>query len=101
MITQVITVNGAMHLVGTGMDSETAYDTEDFTVHHNGDYSGDVWITVEGSRLEDLGEVEPGVHHHIVKIPFDVMKELVANWARANIISDYEQMSADEIFDRL
>lgn len=96
MHTTTITITGSQFVLESDL-----HHGETFTVHHSGDYSGDVWITLEGARVEDLGEVEPDVRHYLVKIPFDVLKELVTNYARVHAIETLEQASSDELLERI
>jgi hypothetical protein len=52
-------------------------------IHHNGDYSGDVTI------------IDPAKDE--MTLPFEVLKELVANYVRDEQISRLESASADDI----
>jgi hypothetical protein len=66
----------------------------EFTVHHNGDWSGDVLIsttTEEGRNptFED-GKVQ-------VTLPADLLKQIVAAYIVGQRISELEQMSAEEV----
>jgi hypothetical protein len=81
------------------------------TVHHNGDYSGDVLVPVykntrcvPGDHLEytifEAPETAVTVPEYI-GIPFEVMKTLVADHLRSDLMSMLEDMSSDEVLDYL
>jgi hypothetical protein len=78
----------------------TSIDTwQAFTCHHNGDMSGDITITARAGTLQyslnhATGQFGP---EDEIKIPFEVMKQLVANWIRNEEIAELEQMSPDRI----
>lgn len=68
---------------------ESKYDGV-WTCHHNGDFSGEVWILPPNFSP----------HEEPIKIPFVVMKELVGKYLRNREISRVEQMSGAEYIDR-
>src|SRR4051812_6355932 len=92
----------------------------EWTVHHNGDYSGDVHIFIETYNPEknvDADRVQfidnsrqreymkPLIHApddmasdgYEIKIPFEIMKSLVADKLRDDMISRLEDMGVDEL----
>lgn len=74
---------------------------EEFICHHNGDFSGDIKLSVEPHRVEE-GMVFEGLPEYlIVNVPFEVLKELVANYLRSQLISNYENMDANAILGRV
>jgi hypothetical protein len=103
------------------MHSST-YDTKEgeFTVHHNGDWSGDVVVNIPvyhphhifpEKRIEFHDNTEQRerfrklLHspedlmpdYYSVEIPFDLMKQIVADKLRSDYISRFEEMSSDEV----
>lgn len=72
------------------------FDAEDdsgakvsFTMHHNGDYTGDVWIN---THKEPEHDEFMGTTTWTVKIPFDVLKAFVAEYVRDKRIGELEQL---------
>jgi hypothetical protein len=61
-------------------------DGQPYTVHHNGDYSGDVIIALAGGDEPYVAETE------LRPIPFQLMEKLVAEKVRDERISALEQM---------
>ena len=79
------------------MHSTDWYDNETdrtWTVHHNGDYYGEVIIVLE-----------PGDYHEgpgqDVRIPFELMKHVVGNYLNMQMVGRLEQMSGIETIDSL
>ena len=58
-----------------------------FTIHHNGDYSGDV-------------KFQRDTWDRDVSIPFSILLELVTNMVRASAIEKIEQMTPTQIMER-
>lgn len=54
-----------------------------YLVHHEGDYSGDVLICMSGDRE--------------VRLPFEVLKAVVAEYVRSHETSLLEQASVDDL----
>jgi hypothetical protein len=71
--------------------------TVSFSMHFNGDHSGDIVVDLPKAlvELEPLGHREYGYYE--VRIPFEAMKMLVANYVRGRNIDALEQASDDEI----
>lgn len=70
------------------------------TMHHNGDYSGDVTFVVQHPRV--MNSLPGGVKVYNnstveVKIPFEVLRDLVADWARNERVSKLEQMDPRDV----
>lgn len=66
-----------------------------FTVHHNGDFSGDVMIDLEGWRVEETQSADSQFARHgqpiyTVRVPFEVIAELVAQCVASRKISELE-----------
>lgn len=106
---------------------DAPYNEVDYVCNHNGDYSGAVWVTVAledvHNRAADVDGHPSGLHFErtetvmsleeweprvvqapateTVQIPFEVMKALVARWARDEMISELEQMDDEEILKRV
>lgn len=94
-----------------------------WTVHHNGDYSGDVHIQVNSyhpnhtyeQRVEFFDNttqrlmMKPLIHapddlapdYYEVKIPFELMKRIVAEKVRSDMMERIEEMEPDEILREL
>lgn len=94
-----------------------------WTVHHNGDYSGDVVIEVntyhpnhtyeQRVTFHDLSaqrkEMQRLIHGpddlmsdgYEVKIPFELMKRIVAEKIRSDMMERIEEMEPDEILREL
>jgi hypothetical protein len=90
-----------------------------FTVHHNGDYSGDVRVQIPtyhpsqeysarvvfynnsdqrdrfAKLLHTPEDLIPDFYE--VDIPFDLMKQIVADKLRMDYIERFEQMTSDEV----
>jgi hypothetical protein len=75
---------------------------ESFNFNHNGDFSGDVWLDLEGWRVEKIhDEGSPYARHgqpiYNIRIPFPVLAELVAEAVRDRRVSDYENMGYERL----
>lgn len=57
----------------------------EYIYFHNGDYSGDIKIAFKTGKI-------------IATVPFEEIKQLVADYIRLEKISRIEDMSNDEIF---
>jgi hypothetical protein len=66
----------------------TAKDGEEFTVHHNGDYSGDIEI-VNGDGKESI------------TIPYQIIEELVLDKLRKEAISAFEEAEYKDLKKKL
>jgi hypothetical protein len=75
--------------------SHTTTTDAGITFHHNGDYSGDVSLRLSEDQVEQ-GQFKNETYYEI-EIPFDAMKELVANYVRSEKISKLEQAEDNEI----
>lgn len=86
----------------------TEGNTDGITFHHNGDYSGELWITIDdtadweykhGPAVEYKKPNDefgfPG--HWTVKIPFDDIKGVVADYVRSLKVEALEDAEPDEI----
>ena len=65
-----------------------------YRAHHNGDFSGDVIIEL---REEEIEPIQPVNGSLLVRIPFDLLKSIVAKWARNALISHLENVDDDEL----
>jgi len=54
-------------------------------IHHNGDYSGDIFITIDGQEI---------------RLPFEDIKSFIADYVRDLRITSLEQADADEILEK-
>jgi hypothetical protein len=68
---------------------------EQFNFNHNGDFSGDVLLDIEGWRVDlvhtsDSPYARHGEAIYQVKIPFEVLAELVAEAVLRNKIANLE-----------
>lgn len=94
-----------------------------WTVHHNGDYSGDIYIQINTYhphrtyservvRFENQAQREHMktlIHapedlapdYYEVKIPFELMKRIVAEKVRSDMIERIEEMDANELLREL
>lgn len=73
------------------------------TAHHNGDYSGDVRLTMDSSlrgEMKPLGIDDDGAGVLDVSFPFAVMEKLVANKYRDEAISRLENMTTEGLLRR-
>lgn len=53
-------------------------DGEEFVVNVNGDFSGDAWITGRTTRFSETHrDIDPRLNASTLKIPFEVLEELV------------------------
>ena len=68
---------------------------KDFTVHHNGDYSGEVKIVLGASAVEP--DFPPGNGRAVVDVPFRLLARIVADAIRSERIAFYEQAGAREL----
>lgn len=66
----------------------------EITIHHNGDYSGDVKINVPKHRVEEFNA--PNSVYEI-EIPFEVLRSLVLDYIRNRTISNFESMTDDDL----
>lgn len=82
---------------GDGLMHSTHFDIDEFhyDVHHNGDYSGDVIISKRPAEY-DMETWPKDVEE--IRVPFEVLRDLVANKVRSDAVALLEDMSADEIF---
>jgi len=77
------------HIVHTAAHNEYSGNRpEAFTMHHNGDFSGDVKIEVMSTRTKDVHDVRIyGSYVTEVSIPFEVIKQIVAEYVRQEKIN--------------
>ena len=61
------------------------------TIHHNGDYSGDVKIDVPRGKTNTFAT--PTNQFVEVEIPFEVLRSLVLDYLRSKTISNLESMT--------
>lgn len=103
------------------MHSKTYKGIEDgpWTIHHNGDYSGDVVITINTyhpnrtyseridyfTNVEQRASMQRLIHApedlapdgYEVKIPYELMERIVADKIRMDMMEKVEQMDEKEI----
>lgn len=92
----------SMHIVHIGALNEYAggYRPEAFTVHHNGDFSGDVKIEVMAPRVTVLPAASGTIYGNPITevvIPFEVLKQAVAEYARRYRISALKDATDDDV----
>ena len=73
--------------------------TKNLTIHHNGDYSGDVIIQV---KPEQVQHIAANTKFHIpayaeVTIDFKDLRTFVFGYLRDKMISELEQMSDEDL----
>jgi hypothetical protein len=80
---------------GTIMHS-TVFDGEGegYLVHYNGSFDGDMIVTVPADAVT-TGTFDLDTRG--VRLPFGLMKEIVAAWKRNQLVSDLEDADADAI----
>lgn len=71
--------------------SQIEHEGKDFTIHHNGDFSGNAHIVLDHKGTESLG-----AHGCQVKIPIAVLRELIGRDLQSIEIGRIEQMSGAE-----
>jgi hypothetical protein len=75
-------------------------DGEQFTIHHNGDYSGDVQLVIcSASRIEhNDGSPTYGFEaFDIVSIPFELLRKVVLDYLRSAAIREIEEKSYNHL----
>ena len=84
-------------------------DKADYIVHHNGNFSGDVEVMIPvgvldgfngssaGEAYLDMTESASGAQHVGINIPFEVLKEVVAEYMRQSTIVALGNADADEM----
>lgn len=68
------------------------------TIHHNGDFSGDVLIVVDKTNTEEYNSTGSRVMVE-VSIPFKILRSLVIEQLRRKTISNFESMSDEDFVD--
>jgi hypothetical protein len=63
---------------------------EEFTVHHNSDYSGDVKVQLDTHQLIERLETQGGVC--FINLPYDLLEQIVMTKLRNDLISKVEEM---------
>lgn len=61
---------------------------------HNGGYDGDVYISLQKSKIEESVTNE---NYVLVTIPFDTLKNFVASYIRRKKVAQLESSDDDEI----
>jgi hypothetical protein len=66
------------------------------TIHHDGDYSGNVLLVLPADKIEEAphGQV-------FVEIEFDVLRKLVLNYIQGKIISKVEELDYEQLEQKL
>ena len=72
------------------MDWTNPITGEDWHIHHNGDYSGNVIVSFPLKHPIDVETYERV--HEDVEIPYDLLKELVGQEVASELISKFEDM---------
>jgi len=70
--------------------------TKNVRFHFNGDFSGNVLITVSKDKVEPADD-----GHLFVEVPFQDLKEFVMEHLRDKFIGQLEMMSAEEVSTRI
>jgi hypothetical protein len=84
----------------SGTNEFTDGAPEAITMHYEGDYSGDVIFIVQHPRVMNSPNVAHTVHGNTtveVRIPYEVIRDLVADDVRAQLIRNLEQMESRDI----
>jgi hypothetical protein len=86
----------------TGPSIDDREYPELFTVHHNGDYSGNVLINLEADRVEEVVSADSQMARHgkaiaEVTIPFEVLAKLVADAIRSAKVGALEDADYKKI----
>jgi hypothetical protein len=68
-------------------------DTKNLGWNHNGDFDGEVKVTVPASAVD--GPWPDGTY--VIEIPFEDIKELVAEYVRKEFIRMAEEATPDEL----
>lgn len=83
-----------------------------YTVHHNGDYSGDVIVVLPDQKRDRFGDEPVKIRSREenglvverwfeVTLPFDLLERLVADKLRDEMIGRLEQADTGELLTRL
>jgi hypothetical protein len=77
---------------------------EAFDVLHNGDFSGDISITIEDWRVEQYCAADSDYARHgygliTVELPFEILGEIVAEAIRRRMIGEAEDATWQSILD--
>lgn len=92
----------SMDIVHTSAHNDYAGDhrPEAFTVHHNGDFSGDVKIDLMEPRVKVLLADRGRIHGNPiaeVTIPFEVIKQIAAEYVRAEHIRNTQDATDHDV----
>jgi predicted metal-dependent phosphoesterase TrpH len=82
------TVENARY-AGWGLNAVTT-TPENFVVHHNSDYSGDVKVQLDTHQLIERLETQGGVC--FINLPYDLLEQIVMTKLRNDLISKVEEM---------
>lgn len=70
-------------------------------VNHNGDFSGDLWVTVPVGKIEPAPvTAEDGIRYDLystVKLPYEVCKAIVAAKIRADRVRELENATDAQV----
>ena len=84
--------------LGTHKTWRSGKDVE-WWANHNGDMSGDVWLSARAGDIVTAEEDINGEDITTVYIPFAVMVELVGNFIRDSRIGALEQVTGTEMVE--
>jgi hypothetical protein len=71
---------------------------EEFRVHHNGDYSGDVKITLTAEQMRDrIDSDDPSDPYAIahIDLPYKLLEQIVMGKLQQDLVSKIEEMDLD------
>lgn len=72
-----------------------------FTIHHNGDYSGDCKFILPPEAVEHWTAVKDYPGYFVANIPFDVLKHLVGKYIGEQVIASIENTHPETFLDSL
>ena len=67
-------------------------DGEKFTIHHNGDYSGDVYVIIRNPK-----RIERSADYTCVEIPFEVLRRMVLDYIRNKAVTEIKSADYDKL----
>jgi hypothetical protein len=77
---------------------------EDFQVHFNGDFSGDIWVDLRLRQAADRLDVQhigDADSLYTVKLPYYLLEQIVMDKLRQDLVSKIEQMESSEFKELL
>jgi hypothetical protein len=72
-----------------------------WTIHHNGDFSGDARIAIDADRISMISPPVWPEDGYQVDIPIAVLEELIGRYLQSRAISLMEQLSGSDYLDSM